>query len=493
MARRHGILVLAAFAVAVGLTSPGGRDVARAASRCPAPAAPLTFSLPKYVDPDRAGGEPTIVTHPDGTLLVGTHAGTTHVFVPGAVDSGAANGAFVDHYDGRTYYFWSGDNGTTWHFVDRGVPPTGLPASGFSDPDFAIDAAGDVFISEINLANISISRSADVGRSYVLKNPLAQTLTDRQWSEADLKDIVYMTGNAEGGGTSTQPVGEFGHTIYRSVDGGATFTPGAADPGGTGDLKIDRRNGTLYEANLTGGRLGMAAFRRARSGDLVRDVTTVATGVQLTGAQWPAFDIDAAGNLYLTWSETGDGNSPRSAGIWYSASSDGARHWNAPVRVDTDDRTDLWPWIAVGDPGRVAIAWFQADVELPGNDAQTPGTYGWRVAVAQTLTGLGCSASPTPGFAVSIATPTPFHTGTICTGGTACEAQQIDRRLGDYFEIAIDKTGRLWGAYGDTRRGGIVGLAAFVRQTGGPLFTAPPAVRPGSPPASRQLPRTLSG
>ena len=37
-------------------------------------------------------------------------------------------------------------------------PTSGLPASGFSDPVFAIDAAGNVFISEINLANVAIER-----------------------------------------------------------------------------------------------------------------------------------------------------------------------------------------------------------------------------------------------------------------------------------------------------------------------------------------------
>jgi hypothetical protein len=489
-----GFAGLAILSVAATASALGLRPAAVAGGPCAAPP-PLTFSEPKYIDPERSGGEPTIATHPDGTLLVGTHAGTTHIYPPGAGEEGGPGvEPFAGHYDGRTYYFWSGDQGRTWTFVDRGLPPDGLPGSGFSDPDFAIDAAGNVFISEINLANISMSRSSDAGRSYVLQNALAETITDRQWSEADLADVVYLTGNSEGGGTSTQPVGELGHTLYRSTDGGLTFTPGLADPGGTGDVEIDRRNGTLYEANMNGGRLSIAAFRNARKGDLSRELNTVADGVALLGGQWPSFDVDRDGNLYLAWAEEATRETDRVPGVYYTTSQDGGRHWSTPVRVDTDDRTDIWPWVAVGDPGRVAVAWFQADIAVPNDDPQTPGTHGWRVALAQSTEGFGCAASPDARFTVSMATPRPFHTGTICTEGTTCEAMVVDRRLGDYFEISIDATGRVWGVFADTNSGGIVGIAAFVRQAGGPLFTAPPtAPPPPAPPTGRTLPTTLAG
>jgi hypothetical protein len=60
-------------------------------------------------------------------------------------------------------------------------------------------------------------------------------------------------------------------------------------------------------------------------------------------------------------------------------------------------------------------------------------------------------------------------------GGTTCQAQLIDRRLGDYFTIDIDTTGALVAAYSDTRQGGAVALPAFLRQTGGTsFFKGPP-------------------
>ena len=71
----------------------------------------------------------------------------------------------------------------------------------------------------------------------------------------------------------------------------------------------------------------------------------------------------------------------------------------------------------------------------------------------------------------------PFHTGTICMGGTTCQAMLIDRRLGDYFTIDIDTTGALVAAYSDTRQGGAVSLPAFLRQTGGTSFVKGPPLK----------------
>ncbi|HEX4734982.1 MAG TPA: hypothetical protein VH247_11245, partial [Thermoleophilaceae bacterium] len=69
--------------------------------------------------------------------------------------------------------------------------------------------------------------------------------------------------------------------------------------------------------------------------------------------------------------------------------------------------------------------------------------------------------------------PLPFHVGTVCMGGTICQAEVVDRRLGDYFTIDTDTTGALVAAYSDTRQGGSVALPAFFRQTGGTTFVAP--------------------
>ncbi len=473
----HYQILVCAFAAAVPqpytgtLTLTASERPAPAPASCDAPGKSLGFSTPSYVDVHRAGGEPSVQTHPDGTLLYAAHAGTTHFFAPEATDE--SSGAFAENYRGQVYAWSSDDRGASWQFVDRTVPPTNYPFSGFSDPDFAIDAAGNVYLSEINLVNVAVSKSTDSGHSYALQNFLAETLTDRQWKAAGPANVLFIVGNASEGGTfPTDPVGHDGHTIYRSTDGGRTFSEGVANEGGLGDITFDNGSGTLYEAHYSGGALQMAAFRKSLDADvqtaLTPELNTIADGVDLL-SHWPAIDVDAAGNVYAVWDEGGHG--ARAAGVWYSQSTDGGRTWAPPVRVDADDRADIWPWIAVGSPGRVAIAWFGNDHPLPDNDAEQAGAGDpWNVYVAQTLTGLGCSKSSSAGFKVTRATPEPFHIGTVCMGGTICQAQLVDRRLGDYFTIDIDTSGALVAAYSDTRQGGAVALPAFFRQTGGTTF-----------------------
>jgi hypothetical protein len=443
-----------------------------APATCSAPGKPLTFGLPSYVDRTRAGGEPSVVAHPDGTLLYAAHAGTTHFYSLEADNPNSA--AFAQNYRGQVHAWYSTDHGASWTFVDRTLPPDNAPGSGFSDPDFAIDAAGNVYLSEINLANVAVSKSTTSGRSYALQNFFAQTITDRQWTAAGPENVLFIVGNPDEGGTvPTDPAGHAQHTIYRSTDGGKVFSAGVDDSGGLGDIVFDQGAATLYEAHYANGNLQIAAFRKALDPvarvALTPDFSTVATGVSLL-SHWPAIDVDSKGNVYIAWDESGAG--VRAAGIWYSYSTTGGRTWATPVRVDPDNRTDIWPWIAVGDPGKVAVAWFGNDHALPNNNAELAGSNDpWNLYVAQTQSGLGCLGSALAGFRTTRATPDPFHVGTICMGGTICQAQAIDRRLGDYFTIDIDTSGALVAAYSDTRQGGAVSLPSFLRQTAGPKFS----------------------
>jgi hypothetical protein len=457
----------------------GPPSIVDTSAPCSAPGKALTFSTPTYVDMTRAGGEPSVVQHPDGTLLYAAHAGTTHFYSLEADDP--TSEAFFEEYRGQVHAWYSTDHGKTWNFVDRTLPPDNAPGSGFSDPDFAIDAAGNTYLSEINLANVAMSKSTTSGKSYTLQNFFAEDITDRQWSAAGPANVVFLDGNPEesGGTVPTEPVGNSAHTIYRSLDGGKTFSEGIADGGGLGDIVFDQAGKTLYEAHLSGGTLQIASFRRAldpvAATALTPEISSVATGVSML-SHWPAIDVDTKGNVYMVWDESGAGT--RAAGIWYSYSTTAGRTWAKPTRVDPDNHTDIWPWIAVGDPGKVAIAWMGNDHALAGSDAETAGPDDpWNIYVAQTQNGLGCLNSTSPGFRTSRATPDPFHVGTICMGGTTCQAMLIDRRLGDYFTIDIDATGAVVAAYSDTREGGAVSLPAFVRQSGGSAFQKGPPIK----------------
>lgn len=510
MTRRRAVpLVLLAGAGGLLVPAVAGTPAASAAAAC-ATQAPLTWEQPKYVDENRAGGEPLVQTHPSGRLMYSSHAGTTHFYSPEAAATGST--AFVENYEGQTYIWTSDDNGATWDFRDRDGLTTGVgsgaPASGFSDPEFAIDSEGGVYFSEINLANIAVSSSTDRASTWKLKNFFGAVLTDRQWMEADRPGELYFVANAFGGGTGTPLSPGTGHFISKSTDGGATFTTNKPNPGGLGDIRVDKRNGTVYEAHFAGGNLSVAAFRNARSGDLTKtDDNVVAEGVRLISS-FAAIDLDPSGNVYITWDDLG--SDEREAGIYYAYSKDAGRTWSQAHQVDDGSGTAIWPWIGVGDDGRVGIAWLQADTRLPSNDAQTPGEHGWRVVGAVTTSGLGCSASADPVFSRSVATPDPVHRGTICQSGTVCQATATDRRLGDYISLDVDGTGRMYVGYSDTRVEGAVSLPGFVRQAGGPsLLTpkdagttpdattgqppvaVPPSVVPATPPLAATGPGTL--
>jgi hypothetical protein len=298
------------------LTLTASAPLPAAAATCTAPGKPLVFSLPAYVDTSRAGGEPSVVAHPDGTLLYAAHAGTTHFYSLEVDDPDSE--AFFENYRGQVHAYYSSDNGASWHFVDRSLPPENVAGSGFSDPDFAIDAAGNVYLSEINLANVAVSKSTTSGKSYGLQNLFAEDITDRQWSAAGPANVLFIDGNPDEGGTvPTDPVGHDVHTIYRSTDGGQTFSAGVDDDGGLGDIVFDMATRALYEAHYSGGTLQIAAFRNAldpqASVALTPELNTIATGVGML-SHWPAIDVDSKGNVYIAWDENGNGSRP--AGIW---------------------------------------------------------------------------------------------------------------------------------------------------------------------------------
>lgn len=452
---------------------------------CQAPSRSLKFKQ-RYIDQTRAGGEPIVTTHPDGTLLWGSHAGTTHFFGPAAPDPQTA--AFLENYQGQTYQYFSQDGGETFEFVPRspvnsGDPTSGLPNSGFSDPEFAIDAADNVFISEINLANVAISKSQDSGRSYQLQNVLSLVQTDRQWMAADEEDVLYITGNGFGGGSfPAEPAGNLGHFMAKSTDGGVTFGPAQEpNPDGVADLRVDPTDGTVYEISASSdGTISMAAFRDIRDQAPDDDFSEgmqlhqVVEGVGFTAIGRlidPTMDIDSQGNLYLVYSDNGTGARPK--GHYYTYSTDRGRTWAEPVRVDPDTDAEIWPWLAVGDPGEVAIVYLATDTELENNNAETAAEDDqWMVDIAYTDSGLGCAASEFPGFRLQQASAEQVHSGTICQGGTACQAELVDRRLGDYFANEIDRDGNVYIAVSDTRQGGAVALPLLIRQVGGPSFLA---------------------
>jgi hypothetical protein len=454
---------------------------------CPAPA-PMEFES-AYIDETRAGGEPIVTTHPEGQLLWGSHAGTTHFYSPAAGDETTA--AFLQNYEGQTYQYVSEDGGANWDFVPRTPisttdPTSGLPNSGFSDPEFAIDKAGNVYISEINLANIAISKSSDGGRSYTLQSLAEITLSDRQWMEADEENVLWFVANTFGGGSTSSgnPVtGKLGHDLYKSTDGGVTFSE-PQNMGGqqSSDIEIDKTDGSLYELHSRGSQLELWIARDARN-QVPPDVTfenvedeptttphtppVIAAEYDRMSSIGPTLDIDPHGNLYVVWDD--GGGAGREPGIYFTYSTDRGYTWAEAIKISDDSGTAYWPWVAAGDHG-ASIVYLQNEEVAPDNDPEQA-TAGWHVMAAQVQTcdtDLDGSWDTVSSPTVVQASDEPVHTGTICTQGTVCQAQAVDRRLGDYFANAIDRHGNTYISVSDTRQAGAVALPLVIRQVGGP-------------------------
>jgi len=323
-----------------------------------------------------------------------------------------------------------------------------------------------------------VSKSEDGGHSYELVNVFSFTSSDRQWMAADGDGELYMTANGFGGGSfPSSAVGNLGHFMAKSTDGGLTW--GAAsttNSNGVGDIQIDHDRGILYEMTASGNSLQIARFPNIReeSTDFTVEWFTIADGVSMSGVQRlidPTFDLDADGNLYATWSDNPGGDA-EGQGIFYAWSTDQGETWSQPQKVDVGAEDDVWPWITAGAPGNVAVSWLQSS---EATAAQLGGEAGgeaaeWHVMIAHTDTGLGCEDGEAAGFRIAQATSEPIHTGTICQHGTTCQTDLTDRRLGDYFSIEADGEGKLHVAVSDTRQGGAVALPLHVRQVGGPTL-----------------------
>lgn len=478
---RHLIAVIALIAglVPIAVTAAGAVTCPTA----PEPAA-LTFNDPVFVDRNRAGGEPVTIAAQDGSLSLSAHAGTTHIYKePGALD---APGDFTGGYTNQTLNWRSTDGGKTWSYVGlagTGAGPHSLTSTGFSDPDYAMDAGGRIYNTEIDLANVAVFSSNDDGQSYLLANPEV-TSGDRPWVTGGSEDEVFLYVNT-------------GKQILRSTDAGITWSLQSINSASAPNAKIynDPRNFAtgLIGPHKSGSTLsGISISSDEGKTWKAHDGLVLGPTVDFFGA----IATDTAGHAYAAAAGgyAGPGDSNGNGQVTFNYFDRDMEEWQEePITIPTPAGGDaLWPWIVAGDDGRVAVAWLQS---LPGAPQQ------FHVYTAITANGHGttvaCSDGTTivqpPVFSVADATGRPVHKGPICLNGTNCNASTNfpngDRRMGDFVTVQFDLAGNLMVATGDTTLkaadGGPkpVGNPLFVMQSGGERMR----VTPITPRATRPL------
>jgi hypothetical protein len=452
-------------------------------------------------------------------------------------------------------YVWrSTDHGQSFHLVPGNLSPYGKPnvtCVGGGDSGLAVDSANRLYFVDLQgLTHVSNSVSSDQGATWLSTCNAANDVgVDRPWIAAfgDPQNggALYQTVDQIGQciGACDPDLGQVGSNIVeitRSQDG-VTFTPLPAqqiEPDGIVSGIVTDSAGGVYIAHtgLVDGSGNLIAGTDGNGNDnavvIVRFpngysslTPTLLNGQTLCQAQpstcstyvayhapldssgnstvtvgqdFAPIAIDRAGNLYVTWSQASvdsTGNVSSTSQIYMAVSTDHGAHWGTPVRVTAATsslKTNLFPWIAAGDPGRVDIVWYGTPT-LGSCPAQPCGSGAiqthWSVIMAQSLNAIANGVpNPSPNFTTTQVSEISNHYGAICTMGIGCSTGG-DRGLLDFLSVTVGLQGEANVVWTDAVNQNFVGgtssgLIGFNRQVAGPSLYASVGQVSGPAPAS---------
>jgi hypothetical protein len=205
------------------------------------------------------------------------------------------------------------------------------------------------------------------------------------------------------------------------------------------------------------------------------------------GQDFSPIAIDRAGNLYVVWSQASvDSSSGLINGtsqIYMAVSANHGATWGSPVRVTGATpslQTNLFAWVAAGDPGRVDVVWYGTPTlgSCPNQPCGSGAiTAHWSVMMAQSLNAIVNGApNPNPSFATTQVSEVSNHYGQICTFGIGCTTGG-DRGLLDFLSVTVGHQGEANVVWADAvNRNSVMGTSSavisFSRQVAGPsLYT----------------------
>jgi hypothetical protein len=243
----------------------------------------------------------------------------------------------------------STNGGLTWTFgylPGLTVNYQGGTYYGAADPSVAYDAKHAVWlISSLPLINpvgdVAVSRSKDGirwGKPVIVDKSHGD---DKNWSVCDNTPASPYFGNCytEWDNTSTGQI-----KMSTSSDSGVTWSAGVSTSGragGLGGQPLVQPNGTVI-VPFEGG--GIDSFSSTDGGKTWGKTVTVATinshaqAGGLRNPNLPSAEIDAAGNVYVVWSDCRFRTGCSANDIVMSTSADG-NTWTAPARIPIDPTT----------------------------------------------------------------------------------------------------------------------------------------------------------
>jgi len=233
-------------------------------------------------------------------------------------------------------------------------------------------------------------------------------------------------------------------------------------------------------------------FSVRRSGLACTDRLVARADHAFVGRNAAVAAVDRRGGLYVVWAQFPFGGKRPTGDIrlFVSASRDDGETWTQPVSIPTPGlRTNVFPWIDAGDPGRIDVAWYGTSATDPvrrlgcGGGADVQGS--WGVYFTQSLNALTRKPIFTQPILVS---EHSVHRGGISgePGGKFCG----NGVMGDFLELRVAPDGAAAVVYADSNNAngvqpgvndpnaGQLAHPMFVRQNGGPsVYSSRPPVR----------------
>jgi hypothetical protein len=363
-------------------------------------------------------------------------------------------------------FWYSDDDGQTWTVVDGPGGVGGPTVLGGGDSDVVTGPAGEIYVTGLTLANVTLGSSCDNGATFT-SNPVSNlgTVEDRQWIDGYEDTAKPVSG--------PDFVLNYGGVLERRIWFHQIVAPGCQSPFAgpridtshpqcrlsivdpncyqwPGNLAVDERTGDVYVTHNTfgnddapfnddvvvsrvvGGAAGPATQLNVRS-------VVAANDRPDTFDSFTVVAVDRASNVYVVWTERHPDE--QRTDTMLAVSTDQGATWSAPVQVNRGPQTTTFPWIVAGDDGKIDIVYYGTSAKGPSPE-EVPERSQWRVWMAQSLNAL----DPTPTFREVPATGF-MHEGAVCTSGTGCAPGTRD--LLDFFQVDVDAQGLANIAYTD--------------------------------------------